>query len=93
MQFAVLGEVTQAEALGLGESNEKACRDQTGTLMTGTDIVVDDRNSFAAWLKGVFVPRSGGLARNLPVWCCLICFSSVCVRLAQLALLQTKDMK
>ena len=59
MQFAIVGSVSEAEASGLGRDQETEFRDQTGTLMTGVDIVTDDHGSLATWLKGFFVPRSG----------------------------------
>lgn len=59
MQFAIVGSMSEAEASGLGRDRETEFRDQTGTLMTGVDIVTDDHGSFANWLKGIFVPRSG----------------------------------
>ena len=59
MPFAVISALSSAELLGLGQMNEKLSTDETGTLMTGSDIVLEDDSWLTAWIKALFVTRSG----------------------------------
>ena len=62
MPFAVVSAVSAAELAALGQMNEKLSTDQTGTLITGSDLVLQDDSWLTAWVKALFITRSGNSA-------------------------------
>ena len=59
MSFPVVSSLSAEELVGLGQMHEKHSTCQTGTLITGNDVVCEDNNPLTSWVEKLLVRRRG----------------------------------
>ena len=61
MSFPVVSSLSAEELVELGQMHEKHSTHQTGTLITGNDVVSND-GIFSSWIETLLVRRRGNYA-------------------------------